>query len=132
MGWYCLLYTSTPFKPPVLEQHGVSLHTGTVIAETVVTHKLRKTSAAVSYTHLDVYKRQQEDDFNDIRSEYSGMLQSQLTKGNNGLILGTPGSGKSFSGLEKLLRGKRNKDRCAGSGHAAVCSSFKSKWNSSM
>ena len=28
----------------------------------------------------------QEDDFNDIRSEYSGMLQSQLTKGNNGLI----------------------------------------------
>lgn len=35
----------TPFKPPVLEQHGVSSHTGTVIAETVVTHKLRKTSA---------------------------------------------------------------------------------------
>ena len=28
----------------------------------------------------------QEDDFNDIRSEYSGMLQNQLTKGNNGLI----------------------------------------------
>mgnify|MGYP002755800820 CR=1 FL=1 len=28
----------------------------------------------------------QEDAFNDIRSEYSGMLQSQLTKGNNGLI----------------------------------------------
>ena len=28
----------------------------------------------------------QEDDFNDIRSEYSGMLQSQLTKGNNGLV----------------------------------------------
>ena len=53
----------TPFKPPVLEQHGVSSHTGTVIAETVVTHKLRKTSAVVavdadavltpvSYTHL--------------------------------------------------------------------------------
>ena len=35
----------TPFKPPTLEQHGVSSHTGTVIAETVVTHKLRKTSA---------------------------------------------------------------------------------------
>lgn len=32
-------------KPPVLEQHGVSPHTGTVIADTVVTHKLRKTSA---------------------------------------------------------------------------------------
>ena len=28
----------------------------------------------------------QEDAFNDIRSEYSGMLQSQLTKGNNGLV----------------------------------------------
>ena len=28
----------------------------------------------------------QDDAFNDIRSEYSGMLQSQLTKGNNGLV----------------------------------------------
>ena len=28
----------------------------------------------------------QEDAFNDIRSEYSGMLQNQLTKGNNGLV----------------------------------------------
>ena len=28
----------------------------------------------------------QEDAFNDIRSEYFGMLQSQLTKGNNGLV----------------------------------------------
>ena len=28
----------------------------------------------------------QNDEFNDIRSEYSGMLQNQLTKGNNGLI----------------------------------------------
>ena len=37
--------SETPFKPPVLEQHSVSSHTGTVIAETVVTHKLRKTSA---------------------------------------------------------------------------------------
>ena len=37
--------SETPFKPPTLEQHGVSSHTGTVIAETVVTHKLRKTSA---------------------------------------------------------------------------------------
>ena len=37
--------SETPFKPPGLEQHGVSSHTGTVIAETVVTHKLRKTSA---------------------------------------------------------------------------------------
>ena len=37
--------SETPFKPPVLEQHGVSSHTGTVITETVVTHKLRKTSA---------------------------------------------------------------------------------------
>ena len=36
--------SETPFKPPALEQHGVSSHTGTVIAETVVTHKLRKTS----------------------------------------------------------------------------------------
>ena len=34
-----------PFKPPVLELDGVSSHTGTVIAETIVTHKLRKTSA---------------------------------------------------------------------------------------
>ena len=39
------LPSETPFKPPVLKQHGVSSHTGTVIAETVVTHKLRKTSA---------------------------------------------------------------------------------------
>ena len=30
--------SETPFKPPVLEQHGVSSHTGTVIAETIVTH----------------------------------------------------------------------------------------------
>ena len=37
--------SETPFKPPALEQHGVSSNTGTVIAETVVTHKLRKTSA---------------------------------------------------------------------------------------
>ena len=37
--------SETPFKPPTLEQHSVSSHTGTVIAETVVTHKLRKTSA---------------------------------------------------------------------------------------
>ena len=37
--------SETPLKPPALEQHGVSSHTGTVIAETVVTHKLRKTSA---------------------------------------------------------------------------------------
>ena len=28
----------------------------------------------------------QEDTFNDIRSEYSGMLQNQLTKGNNGPV----------------------------------------------
>ena len=28
----------------------------------------------------------QDDDFNDIRTEYSDMLQSQLTKGNNGLL----------------------------------------------
>ena len=33
------------FKPPALEPHGVSSHTGTVIAEAIVTHKLRKTSA---------------------------------------------------------------------------------------
>ena len=39
------LPSETPFKPPVLEQHGVSSHTGTVIAETVITHKLRKISA---------------------------------------------------------------------------------------
>ena len=39
------LPSETPFKPPALEQRGVSSHTGTVIAETVVTHKLRKTSA---------------------------------------------------------------------------------------
>ena len=30
--------------------------------------------------------RAQGDDFDDIRSEYSEMLQNQLTKGNNGLI----------------------------------------------
>ena len=28
----------------------------------------------------------QDDDFNDIRTEYSDMLQTQLTKGNNGLL----------------------------------------------
>ena len=48
------LPSETPFKPPTLEQHGVSSHTGTVIAETVVTHKLRKTSAveALSLIHI--------------------------------------------------------------------------------
>ena len=63
--------SETSFKPPVLEQHGVSSHTGTVIAETVVTHKLRKTSAveavdadavltqaAETASAKDVYKRQ--------------------------------------------------------------------------
>ena len=39
------LPSETPFKPPALEQLGVSSHTGTVIAETVVTHKLHRTSA---------------------------------------------------------------------------------------
>lgn len=29
---------------------------------------------------------EQDDDFNDIRTEYSGMLHEQLTKGNNGLL----------------------------------------------
>ena len=29
---------------------------------------------------------EQDDDFNDIRAEYSDMLQTQLTKGNNGLV----------------------------------------------
>ena len=33
------LPSETPFKPPTLEQHGVSSHTGTVIAETVVTDR---------------------------------------------------------------------------------------------
>ena len=37
--------SETPFKPSVLEQHGVSTHTGAVIAETVITHKLRKKAA---------------------------------------------------------------------------------------
>ena len=42
-------------------------------------------------TNISEFKKQinipaQEDDFNDIRTEYSDMLQSQLTKGNNGLL----------------------------------------------
>ena len=42
---------------------------------------------AVSYTHLDVYKRQpQRDAFDSIREEYTTMLQNQLARGNNGLI----------------------------------------------
>ncbi len=61
------------------------------------------------------------DKFNDVRVEYSEMLQNQLAKGNNGLtnnlimvdrkmlknpnglILGTPGSGKSFSAKREIL-----------------------------
>lgn len=42
-------------------------------------------------TSINEFKKQinipeQDDEFNDIRSEYSEMLQNQLTKGNNGLI----------------------------------------------
>ena len=37
--------TSVTSLPRLDARHGVSSHTGTVIAETVVTHKLRKTSA---------------------------------------------------------------------------------------
>ena len=60
---------------------------------------LRMTPAPVSYTHLDVYKRQSEetfansisippqgDAFDSIREEYTTMLQNQLVRGNNGLI----------------------------------------------
>ena len=37
--------SETPLKPPFSEPHSSTSHTGAVIAETVVTHKLRKTSA---------------------------------------------------------------------------------------
>lgn len=37
--------TEAPLKPILSEQRSVTSHTGTVIAETVVTHKLRKTAA---------------------------------------------------------------------------------------
>ena len=42
-------------------------------------------------TNITEFKKQinippQQDDFNDIRTEYSDMLQAQLTKGNNGLL----------------------------------------------
>ena len=42
-------------------------------------------------TNINEFKKQinipeQDDEFNDIRIEYSGMLQEQLTKGNNGLL----------------------------------------------
>ena len=37
--------SETPLKLPLSEQHSSPSHTGAVIAETVVTHKLRKTSA---------------------------------------------------------------------------------------
>ena len=42
-------------------------------------------------TNIHEFKKQinipeQDDEFNDIRTEYSGMLQEQLTKGNNGLL----------------------------------------------
>lgn len=37
--------------------------------------------------HLDnIFIKNQDDDFNEIRSEYSNMLRNQLSKGNNGLI----------------------------------------------
>ena len=131
------LPSETPFKPPTLEQHGVSSHTGTVIAEKMcirdsckVNSRLYTKSIAfedINYqlaqnedktaifenwcdflnyfdssifvqlsfinqkASLNEFRKRinipaQEDAFNDIRSEYSGMLQSQLTKGNNGLI----------------------------------------------
>ena len=53
--------SETPFKPPALEQHGVSSHTGTVIAETVVTHKLRKTSAVEAVDESDLLALLDED-----------------------------------------------------------------------
>jgi len=42
-------------------------------------------------TNINEFKKQinipeQDDEFNDIRAEYSGMLQDQITKGNNGLL----------------------------------------------
>ena len=43
--------SETPFKPPVLEQHGVSPHTGTVIAETVVTHSSRHLHSWIIIIH---------------------------------------------------------------------------------
>ena len=55
------LPSETPFKPPTLEQHGVSSHTGTVIAETVVTHKLRKTSAVEAVDESDLLALLDED-----------------------------------------------------------------------
>ena len=51
--------SETPFKPPALEQHGVSSHTGTVIAETVVTHKLRKTSAVRQWMRMPFSPKRQ-------------------------------------------------------------------------
>ena len=42
---------------------------------------------AVSYTHLDVYKRQaQEDKFDTVRALYPDMLRGQLEHGNNGMV----------------------------------------------
>ena len=42
--------------------------------------------ASLSEFKKAIYIPQQEDNFNDIRTEYSDMLQNQLVKGNNGLI----------------------------------------------
>ena len=49
--------SETPLKPPFLEPHSSTSHTGAVIAETVVTHKLRKTAAVQNADADDVLSK---------------------------------------------------------------------------
>ena len=49
--------SETPLKPPFSEPHSSTSHTGAVIAETVVTHKLRKTAAVQNADADDVLSK---------------------------------------------------------------------------
>ena len=60
-----------------------------------------KSSIPVSYTHLDVYKRQLYYGLNALSNNMI-MVDRKRLKNPNGLILGTPGSGKSFSAKREM------------------------------
>ena len=59
------------------------------------------TRDSVSYTHLDVYKRQLYYGLNALSNNMIMVDRKQL-KNPNGLILVTPGSGKSFSAKREM------------------------------
>ena len=61
--------SETPLKPPFSEPHSSTSHTGAVIAETVVTHKLRKTAAVQNADADDVLSKAAETATNAPKSD---------------------------------------------------------------